>query len=51
MLALTWTMVTLNLYADDDFIARSLSDRECSPSVAKSGAFRRRCSRIELDRW
>jgi hypothetical protein len=40
MLGLTWTMVTLNLYADDDFIARSLSDRECpqaSSNPAHSG--------------
>jgi hypothetical protein len=51
MLGLTWTMVTFNLYADDDFIARSLSDRECPPSVAKSGAFRQLCSRIERGRW
>jgi hypothetical protein len=40
MLGLTWTVVTLNLYVDDDFIARSLSDRECpqaSPSPAYFG--------------
>jgi hypothetical protein len=40
LLGLTWTVVTLNLYADEDFIARSLSDREypqASPSPAHSG--------------